>query len=162
MSALMRCDPQLRPMELGDLDAVMRVEQAAYAFPWTRGNFVDSLDAGYDARCAWLGGALIGYWICMPVLDETHLLNLTVSPSYHGRGLGRWLLGEVHAAALRAGSSAVWLEVRPSNAAALALYERYGFSRVGMRRGYYPAAGARREDALLMRLDLNNAQAEQR
>ncbi|MDE2048878.1 MAG: ribosomal protein S18-alanine N-acetyltransferase [Betaproteobacteria bacterium] len=160
MSALWRTAPDLRPMELSDLDTVSRIEQAAYAFPWSRGNFADSLDAGYDARCAWDGRTLLGYYVCMPVLDEMHLLNLTVALSYQGKGWGRWLLGEVHAAAQRAGAGALWLEVRPSNHAAIRLYERHGFARVGVRRAYYPAAGATREDALLMRLDLDDSGAQ--
>lgn len=157
MSALWKSAPRLRPMELGDLDTVIRVEQLAYQFPWSRGNFADSLDAGYDARCAWDGPTLLGYFVCMPVLDEWHLLNLTVSPARQGQGWGAWLLGEVQAAAERAAASAIWLEVRPSNEGAQRLYARHGFVRVGVRRGYYPAVGGQREDALLMRRDLSNS-----
>lgn len=142
---------QLQPMQLSDLAAVHAVEQAAYAFPWTYGNFVDSLNSGYAAQCAMLTNQLIGYTLCMPVVDEVHLLNITISPAYQGRGLGRWLLALVQADARRARAASLWLEVRPSNGVAIALYESAGFVLVGQRPNYYPAPGGMREDALLMK-----------
>lgn len=149
----------LEPMELSDLDAVMQIEARSYSHPWTRGNFEDSLNAGYTLMCAWreavLGSAqpeLLGYYVTMPVMDEVHLLNITVSPDHWRQGLGRWMLSEVHAQAERSAASSVWLEVRPSNAAALAMYQRHGFALVGRRRDYYPLTQDKREDALLLKL----------
>jgi ribosomal-protein-alanine N-acetyltransferase len=136
-------------MERSDLDTVLRIEQAAYAFPWTAGNFADSLAQGYWAECAVTQAQLVGYYLAMPVLDEMHLLNLTVDPAWQGRGLGRWLLRQLLARSRQAGASSLWLEVRPSNPVAIALYQSEGFVQAGRRRHYYPAAGGQREDALL-------------
>ncbi|HET9976012.1 MAG TPA: ribosomal protein S18-alanine N-acetyltransferase [Burkholderiaceae bacterium] len=156
MNALLH-PPELRaaPMTLADLDAVMTIEHAAYAFPWTRGNFIDSLAAGYDMptlRDA--GGAIVAYSVAMDGVQEAHLLNLTVAPAWRQRGLALALLDALVARARRLGHARLWLEVRESNARARALYARYGFVEVGVRRAYYPAGGARREDARVLTLDL--------
>jgi [ribosomal protein S18]-alanine N-acetyltransferase len=143
---------ELKPLEPYQLDKLMEIETLAYDFPWTLGNFRDSLDAGHTVQSAWHGMRLVGYFVCMPVIDEVHLLNLTVAPSMQGQGIGRWLLEQVHAHVQAQGAQAVWLEVRPSNAAGLALYDSYGFKQVGIRKHYYPAALGRREDAILMKL----------
>jgi len=147
--------PYIRPMSLTDLDEVMRIESAIYPFPWTRGNFTDSLRAGYDCwRFEDDRGLLIGYAILMWSPDEVHLLNLSLDVPAQGRRLGehclRWLADEVH----RRGAPALLLEVRPSNHRALRLYERVGMQQVGMRRGYYPYFHGQREDALVMRCEL--------
>ena len=142
----------LRAMGVQDLDRVLDVEVRAYGFPWSRGNFVDSLAAGYLAECLTApDGTLIGYFLAMPGVDELHLLNLTVAPEHQGRGHARALLSRVVALARGRGDDAVWLEVRAGNARARDLYLRNGFAEVGLRRGYYPAAASRREDAVLMR-----------
>ncbi len=155
MNALLQPRHERRPMTAADLDAVMAVEAAAYSFPWTRGNFIDSLAAGYLAEVmAGRDGSLIGYFIAMPGVDELHLLNLTVAPELQGRGHGSALLDAVRAHGRIRGLAALWLEVRESNERARALYRRRGFAEVGRRRGYYPAAGGRREDAIVMRLPL--------
>jgi ribosomal-protein-alanine N-acetyltransferase len=147
--------PQIRPMSLQDLDAVMRIETAIYAFPWTRGNFNDSLRAGYDCwRFDDDRGRMIGYAVLMWAPDEVHLLNLSVDLPAQGRRLGerflRWLADEVH----RRGAQALMLEVRPSNHRAVRLYERVGMQPIGVRRGYYPYFEGEREDALVMRCAL--------
>ncbi len=158
---------ELVPMELSDLDAVLRIENQAYSHPWTHGNFVDSLNSGYTLQCAWrmrpgllARRELLGYFVCMPVFDEVHLLNLTVAPELARQGLGRWLLGEVHAHAQRGAAQALWLEVRPSNEAAIRLYASYGFSVVGRRKDYYPAHEGKREDALLLKLLMGDEKAQ--
>lgn len=144
------------PMTLGDLDAVVALEQAVYPFPWTRGNFVDSLAAGHVTELLRApGGALLAYCVALPGVDEMHLLNLTVAPPAQGRGLARRLLDALVARCRGEGRMALWLEVRESNQRARTIYQRYGFEPVGVRRGYYPAAG-RREDALVMRLRLGD------
>lgn len=148
----------LRPMTLADVDAVMAIEQAAYAFAWTRGNVVDSLLAGHRAELLRdAHGELLGYSIASWGVEEMHLLNLTVAPEQQGRGHALVLLDALVREAREGGALQLWLEVRPSNARAQRLYERYGFVSVGVRRGYYPAAAGQREDAVVMRLALANA-----
>jgi [ribosomal protein S18]-alanine N-acetyltransferase len=147
--------PRREPMTLADIDAVVAVEQAVYAFPWTRGNFVDSLAAGHAAHvllapdCG--GSQLAGYSVALAGVHELHLLNLTVATALQGRGLGRVMLDALVAQCRRERHLWLWLEVRESNLRAREVYERYGFADVGVRHGYYPAAG-RREDAHVMRL----------
>ncbi|WP_089399158.1 ribosomal protein S18-alanine N-acetyltransferase [Noviherbaspirillum humi] len=142
-------------MQVDDIDEVMRIELAAYPHPWTKGNFLDSLYSGYEAWVLRHGTTrLAGYFLVMLAVDEVHLLNITVRPELQGRGLGKLQLDRVAALARERGMGSVLLEVRPSNLRALAVYERYGFSRIGLRKGYYPAAGNRREDAIVMRLPL--------
>ena len=146
---------QRRPMTLDDLDAVMAIEQVVYPFAWTRGNFRDSLAAGYDAQVLLeRGGPLRAYSVAMDGVGETHLLNLTVAPDWRRQGLARVLLDALAARAHACGYTCIWLEVRLSNERALDIYRRYGFVEVGLRRGYYPAAGGRREDARVMQLML--------
>lgn len=141
-----------RPLQLSDLDAVMAVEKRAYSHPWTRGNFTDSLFAGYPTELRLDdAGELLGYWVAMPGADELHLLNITVAPDWQGRGHGRSLLQRVVAVAQARRDAMLWLEVRESNLGARALYRGAGFEEVGLRRGYYPTRGGR-EHAVVMRL----------
>ena len=155
MSALLRPEPErFAPMTAADLDDVAAVEQQIYPFPWTRGNFADSLNAGYSA---WVlrdpAGQLQSYAVMMLAVDEAHLLNLSVAGDAQRRGLGWRTLEWIAEVARGHGAHTLLLEVRPSNPAALRLYQRYGFERVGSRRGYYPARDGR-EDALVMRVML--------
>jgi len=147
--------PGLRAMATDDLDAVLALEVSAYSFPWSRGNFIDSLAAGY---LAWVRHdnqhRLLAYCVAQPGYQETHLLNLTVAPSQQRRGHGRALLVALADWARQRGDAALWLEVRQSNAAGRALYAAAGFAEVGLRRGYYPDQHQRREDAVVMRLPL--------
>jgi [ribosomal protein S18]-alanine N-acetyltransferase len=152
VSALLEPRRLRRPMSVADIGAVMAIEGAAYRFPWTGGNFIDSLAAGYLAEVIEApDGELIGYFVAMPSVGELHLLNLTIAPERQGRGHGSALLEAVRAHATELGLGAMWLEVRDSNERARALYRRGGFAEVGRRRGYYPAEGGRREDAIVMR-----------
>jgi len=148
------------PMTLAALDEVVAIEQAAYAFPWSRGNFIDSLAAGYEAelRRDAAAGGLLGYWVAMPGVGELHLLNLTVVPAQQRRGLGHALLDRVMQRARELQLASLWLEVRPSNERACGLYLRRGFTLAGRRRGYYPGPGSTREDALVMHLGIDDAQ----
>jgi ribosomal-protein-alanine N-acetyltransferase len=144
------------PMNLAHLPAVLAIEQAVYPFAWTHGNFVDSLVAGHTAHVLRTeGGVLAAYCVAMGGVQEMHLLNLTVSPPWQHRGHARALLDALVAQCRRERSVALWLEVRPSNERARSVYQRYGFVDVGLRRGYYPAAGGRREDACVMRLAID-------
>jgi len=143
----------LRPMRPEDVAWVMQHEPQLYPYPWSAANFSDSLSAGYLCRVVEIDGMPAGYAIMMLVLDEAHLLNLSVIESQHGKGLGHLLLQRMCEEAVRAGAHQCFLEVRPSNEPALALYERFGFSPIGRRRGYYPAPDGR-EDAIVMRVAL--------
>jgi len=138
-------------MTVGQLDAVLAIEVQAYSFPWSRGNFIDSIAAGYLARVLVADdGELIGYFVAMPGFEEMHLLNLTVASRHEGRGHARRLLAELYSLSSGFAATAIWLEVRESNARARALYERDGFAAAGRRRDYYPAPAGQREDAILM------------
>lgn len=151
--------PALRAMVLADVDAVMAVEVRAYSHPWSRGNFVDSLIAGYEAELLHApDGALCGYFVAMPGVDELHLLNITVAPECQSTGLGQRLLQVVQERARARGFSTLWLEVRQGNQRARSLYRRLGFDEVGLRRAYYPAR-PQREDAVVMRLPLGQGAA---
>lgn len=153
MSAVLKPVFELRPMIEADLPAVMAIETAIYAFPWTPGNFRDSLAAGYHCWIYMRDGELIGYAVLMHASDEAHLLNLSIVASCQRQGYGSLLLQRVCELARKHGARRLFLEVRPSNAAARRLYERNGFQRIGLRRGYYPAPDGR-EDALILGLPL--------
>ncbi|WP_157271964.1 ribosomal protein S18-alanine N-acetyltransferase [Azohydromonas aeria] len=152
--------PVLENMRVAHLDAVMALELASYEFPWSRGNFVDSLHAGYLARLLreTAGGVPVGYYVAMAGVDEVHLLNITVAPAARRRGYARFMLDALVRQCHLMEAPSLWLEVRESNTGARRLYERYGFAQVGRRRGYYPAPGGRREDALLMNLAIAPAE----
>ena len=153
MSAVLKDLPQLGAMRELDLGEVMRIEEAIYSHPWTRGNFADSLVAGYQCRTWRMGSDLLGYFVLMVAAGEAHLLNLSVAPAWQRKGHGSALLREASAIARLRGARGIFLEVRPSNAGAQALYTRFGFRKIAVRRGYYPAH-AGREDALVLTLAL--------
>ena len=140
---------EFAPMSLGDLDAVLAVEQRAYAFPWTRGNFSDSLASGYSAWLMRDGEGMLGYSVMMLVLDEAHLLNISIVPERQRAGFGSVLLEHLFEVARSQGAARMLLEVRPSNLSARAFYDRHGFVGIGERPGYYPAHKGR-EAALVM------------
>jgi ribosomal-protein-alanine N-acetyltransferase len=147
-------EARFEPLTEDRLDDVLAVEQAAYEHPWSRGNFVDSLRAGYEAQRLGAADVLLGYFVAMKGVDEVHLLNITVAPAYQGEGWGRVMLDALALWARGQGAEWLWLEVRVSNARAQRIYERHGYRRVGDRKGYYPAAGGKREDAVVMSLKL--------
>jgi len=149
MSAVLDTAPRYRRMSNGDLDAVMAIENAVYPHPWTRGNFRDSLDAGYHCWIVECGGGIAGYCVVMTAAGEAHLLNLSIAAAWQRRGLGTALLHFVIKLARDFAAERILLEVRPSNAAGRALYASAGFREIGRRRGYYPD-GANREDALVL------------
>lgn len=153
MSAVLKTVPLLAAMREADLAEVMAIEEAIYSHPWTLGNFADSLVAGYECRTWRLGADLIGYFVLMVAAGEAHLLNLSIAPAWQRKGHGSLLLREAAGIARSRGASGIFLEVRPSNAGAQALYTRFGFRRVAVRRGYYPAHSGR-EDALVLTLEL--------
>lgn len=139
------------PMVAADLEEVYAVEQSVYPHPWSRGNFADSLDAGYHAWVLRDQGTLAGYFLLMAAVDEAHLLNVSVAEDRQRQGLGHYLLNKVAACARGLGTESILLEVRPSNLRALQVYRRYGFEEIGRRKAYYPAHNGQREDAIVMR-----------
>lgn len=153
MSAVLKDVPNLERMRESDLPEVMAIENAIYTHPWTAGNFADSLRAGYEC-CTWrLHRELIGYFVLMAAVGEAHLLNLSVAAVCQRRGHGTALLREALNLSRSLGAKNMFLEVRPSNRGAQALYQRFGFRTVAVRRGYYPAYSGR-EDALVLSLGL--------
>ncbi len=153
MSAVLKPNYQFRPMQMDDLDTVMVIEPMIYSHPWTRGNFSDSLNSGYSAWVLEENQKMIGYALLMMVLDEAHLLNLSIAKDQQKQGLGRYLLEHMLQIAKNYKASNMFLEVRPSNISAIALYENMGFCEMALRRNYYPAHNGR-EDAVLMGLAL--------
>jgi ribosomal-protein-alanine N-acetyltransferase len=149
MSAVLKDAPRLAVMGESDLEAVLAIERAVYSHPWTKGNFADSLRAGYCCRTWRLGGELLGYFVMLAAAGEAHLLNLSIAAAWQRRGHGSALLAESMRLAREAGAASMFLEVRPSNRPGLALYEHRGFRKIAQRRGYYPAASGR-EDALVL------------
>jgi ribosomal-protein-alanine N-acetyltransferase len=144
----------IRPMRELELDAVVRIERAAYAFPWTEGIFRDCLRVNYICRVVEIDVVLVGYGIMSVGAGEAHLLNVCIADAYRCRGIGRRLLGHLLQTAAAAGAREAFLEARPSNTAAIRLYQSLGFLQIGVRRGYYQATEGR-EDAIVLRRDID-------
>ena len=150
MSALLnQHGSQLRPLVITDLEAVMAIEVEAYQFPWTHGIFRDCMRVGYSCWCYVVDGVIEGYGVMSVAAGESHILNLTVQPQLRRRGIGERLLKQFLQLAQRHNADVIMLEVRPSNTAAIRLYEKLGFNEMGVRRNYYPDKNGR-EDALLL------------
>lgn len=149
----MNIEPKMRAMRASDLDAVMAIERVNFPFPWSEGNFKDSMNSGYICLVMEQANQVVGYAVLMMVLDEAHLLNISVDKSYQGKGWGRYLLVHMMDVGREKGGLNMFLEVRPSNHSALGLYESMGFNEMGVRPGYYPAHNGR-EDAVLMGMAL--------
>jgi len=177
-------EARLEPITIDRIPAVWAIEQSAFSHPWTPANFTDSLAAGYHCQCLvapaldsepsasalrgaralWSratarssGETLIGYFIAMKGVDEVHLLNITVAPAFQRQGWAPLMLEALAGWSRGLDAQWLWLEVRASNLRALAVYERNGFRRVGTRKGYYPAHGGIREDAVVMSLRLQES-----
>jgi ribosomal-protein-alanine N-acetyltransferase len=149
MSAQIDSLTTYRQMTEADLDCIVEIERIVHAHPWTRGNFVDSLAAGYHCWIAERDAQTAGYGIVMIAAGEAHLLNLSVASNWQQHGIGTEFTRFFVKLARDYGAVKIYLEVRPSNIAARALYRRSGFAEIGVRPGYYPAAGGR-EDAVIM------------
>ncbi|MCM8855537.1 MAG: ribosomal protein S18-alanine N-acetyltransferase [Candidatus Thiodiazotropha sp.] len=148
-------DPLLgiRPMQNEDLSHVMAMEERVYPFPWTLGIFQDCLRVGYCCWVVTLDQQVIGYGVMSVVIDESHILNICIHPTWQGQGLGYKLTQRLLKIARQHGAETVFLEVRASNQIAFKLYEKIGFVKIGQRKNYYPAADRKREDALVMALE---------
>lgn len=153
MSAVLASQLDPYPMQASTLEHTVAIEQDIYEFPWSLGNFRDSLAAGYTCWEYWsmttTHRALVGYTIVMPAPQEAHLLNLSVARAMQRRGYGGAMLAHVLGVVRAEGAHRLLLEVRPSNDAGRRLYARDGFVEIGRRHGYYPAAQGR-EDALVL------------
>jgi len=153
MSAVLRPGAEFEPMRETDLRAVLEIEESIYEFPWTLGNFRDSLRAGYACWVVRENRDVIGYAVLMHAAGEAHLLNLSIAARSQRRGHGRELLHNIVRVAREHKAKILFLEVRPTNDAGQRLYSGYGFRQIGVRRGYYPARKGR-EDALVLALEL--------
>lgn len=145
-----RLEARFEPLSAQNLDAVLVVEHKTYAHPWSRGNFTDSLASGYQAQVLMGGDAVLGYFVAMPGVDEAHLLNITVDPTYQRQGWAHVMLDALAIWAKGQGADWLWLEVRSNNLRAIQVYEAQGFGRIGRRKNYYPAVDGQREDAIVM------------
>ena len=158
MSAVLQPEPlrfeALRPGDAQALNALIEVENRAYTVPWSRVNFTDGVHAGYALQRLLAAGELLAYYVAMKGVDEVHLLNLTVAPPYQRQGWAHLCLDHLTAWSRGQGARCVWLEVRASNLRAYAVYEKFGFKRVGHRKAYYPTGTPTREDATVMSLNL--------
>ena len=145
---------KFRAMSPSDVPSVGAIERASYAFPWSEGIFRDCLRVGYLCRVAEIEGDVVAYGIVAMGAGEAHILNLCVRADLRGRSVGRQMLMLLLERARQAGMTDTFLEVRPSNRLAIALYQSVGFVQVGLRKGYYQAVQGR-EDALVLKLELN-------
>ena len=164
--SIIGCEAELSflPMQIADLDEVLKIESVSHIHPWTKGNFSDSLAAGHWAYCirpqvdqvvkgSYLDPNILwAYCILFPAVDELHLLNITVSPQLRKLGLGKRMMAAIEGVAAQQKMPRIILEVRPTNAAAFALYQKLGYKQIGVRKSYYPASAetGSREDALVM------------
>lgn len=144
---------KFRAMVPTDIPAIGSVERASYPFPWSEGIFRDCLRVGYLCRVAELDGEIVGYGIVAMGAGEAHILNLCIAERVRGRSVGRQMLMLLLERSRQAGMTEAFLEVRPTNTLAIALYQSVGFVQVGQRKAYYQAEGGR-EDALVLKLDL--------
>lgn len=146
---------RFEPLNVLWLDTLLPVEQQAYSHPWTRGNFIDAMAAGYETQMLVdAQGGLVGYFVAMIVLDEVHLLNITVAPARQRQGWARILLDALALWSRQRQAQWIWLEVRESNVRARSIYAAHGYQEVGLRKNYYPMHDGPREHAVLMSLKL--------
>jgi len=159
MSAEPRPQPELRRMQVADIERVMTIECAAYDYPWTARIFEDCIRVGYDCWVLEVDGRQVGHAVLTVAAGEAHLLNITVDPRWQGHGLGRFLLRRLFAYACGQQAAALFLEVRPSNVAAVELYRSEGFEHIGTRPRYYPLSSGREDAWVLTRRCRDDAPA---
>ena len=140
-------------MRPADVETVAAIEQRAYEFFWSATIFLDCLKVGHECWLLEARAGIIGYGVLSCAAGEAHILNLCVAPEHQGHGHGRRVLHRLVDIARWHMTDRVFLEVRPSNPAAIALYHREGFNEIGRRPNYYPARNGR-EDAIVMGMEL--------
>jgi len=153
MNAVLKDHSTIRPMSEQDLNAVVALERAIYPFPWSLGNFRDSLSAGYSCWIYESAPDVVGYAVMMVAAGEAHLLNLSIAREWQRRGMGRQFMHHLMKVARDYHATTMLLEVRTSNAAARRLYHSLGLRDIATRTKYYPAENGR-EDAILMAMHL--------
>lgn len=136
-----------------DLDRAFAIEQRSHAFPWSEKTFASNQGERYLNYRLDVGTEMAAFAITQIVLDEATLFNLAVDPAFQRRGLGRTLLQHLIGELEQRGVLTLWLEVRASNRAAIALYQQLDFNEVSVRRNYYPTAEGE-EDAIIMALTI--------
>ena len=139
----------IRQMRHEDLGHVSDIERRSYDFPWSHGVFRDCLLAGYQCVVLDRDGEVAGYGILSVAAGEAHILNLCIEPAYRSHGYGERLLDEILFRARSASVREIFLEVRPSNKHAIALYKKKGFHQVANRPAYYQAHAGREDAAVL-------------
>ena len=140
---------QFSEFKENNLSAIGLIENEVHAFPWTQGNFLDSIKSNHTCLMMKLNEEIIGYTVMMFVLDECHLLNISIKKSMQKKGYGSHLLKEVIRQANLAHAKTIYLEVRASNQTAIHLYDKHGFNEMSIRKDYYRTKEGR-EDAILM------------
>ncbi|MDH5547359.1 MAG: ribosomal protein S18-alanine N-acetyltransferase [Gammaproteobacteria bacterium] len=153
MSAVLESQRHFRDMAEEDVPSVMALERKGHAFPWTEGIFRDCIRVGYVCTVLEEQGAIIAYGVMSIAAGEAHVFNVCVDPGRRNKGLGGEVMEYLIEKARRRNANSIFLEVRPSNEAAVALYDRLGFNQIGNRKDYYPDVGGR-EDALIFARDL--------
>ena len=153
-SPSLQTEVRFEPLAMERLSAVLQVEEKAYAHPWSRANFLDVLHSSYQAQILMADTTILGYFVAMKGVDEAHLLNITVNPTYQRQGWAQVMLDAITLWARGQDAEYLWLEVRVGNLRALQVYESHGYKRIAQRKNYYASAHGHREDALVMRLDL--------
>jgi ribosomal-protein-alanine N-acetyltransferase len=143
---------RLRRMRSTDLPQVMSIEKANYQFPWEEDIFTDCFKANYHCWVCEEDDVVLGYCILAMAVGEAHILNICVSPTEQGQGIGRKMLENLIDYA-RGRAETMFLEVRPSNKVAITLYQNMGFNEIGIRKGYYEAENGR-EDAIMLALEI--------
>ncbi|MBY0474770.1 MAG: ribosomal protein S18-alanine N-acetyltransferase [Nitrosomonas sp.] len=143
----------IRTMDLSDIDRIILIEREIFLFPWSPGNFSDSIKAGYLCQVLEQDDTLMGYGIMMRSPEEAHVLTLGIAADWQKKGLGKTLLQHFIEYAKEQAVKSIFLDVRESNHGAAQLYKRMGFHQIATRKGYYPAMCGR-EDALVMKLEL--------
>jgi ribosomal-protein-alanine N-acetyltransferase len=132
----------LRPLGESDLDAILQLDQTALGGLWSRAGYQRELASpNSDLLGIWSEGSLLGLGCLWAILEEAHITTLAIAPDYQRQGLGQWLLLELLRLAQQRGLERATLEVRESNAAALGLYQKFGFRTAGRRKGYYQDNG---------------------
>lgn len=151
MNTSLKQGTMIRKMIIADLDQVIVIEREIFLFPWSLGNFADSISAGYDCRVLEQTNALFGYGVMMAGPDEAHLLTIGIAANWQNKGWGRKLLYYFIHLARQKNLLSMLLDVRESNTGAALLYKQIGFQPIAKRKGYYPAMCGR-EDAIVMKL----------
>jgi len=153
MSPAIQLNPEIRAMRESDLNQIILIEREIFLFPWSLGNFSDSLKTEYLCRVMEQNNTILGYSILMLGPDEAHILTLGIGAQWQKKGLGEKMLMYLIELAIENGAQSMLLDVRESNQGAAKLYRQLGFQQIATRKGYYPAMCGR-EDALVMQLML--------